>query len=56
MVDNVWEIVMQCRDNSERIELRIARHQFAEAASYAYYEKSRLKSREPKILSVRKVD
>ena len=55
MSENIWEIVMQCRDNDERLEFRISRHQFAEAASHAYYEKNRLKAREPRILSVKKV-
>ena len=55
MGESLWEIIMQCRDNNERLEFKVARHQFAEAASYAYYEKSRLRSREPKILSVKKV-
>ncbi len=55
MSEKVWEIVMCCRDNGERLEFRVSRHQFAEAASHAYYEKNRLKTREPKILSVKRV-
>lgn len=56
MSEKLWEIVMQCRDNDERLEFRVLRHQFAEAASHAYYEKNRLKFREPKILSVKRLD
>ena len=56
MSKKTWEIVMQCRDNDERLKFRVLRRQFAEAASYAYCEKNKLKSREPKILSVKRLD
>lgn len=55
MSKKTWEIIMQCSDNSERLRFRVSRHQFAEAASQAYLEKNKLKTREAKILSVKEV-